>query len=98
MLLKNKMKKKIVDLETNLDFKTRSPIQWQDHEVETFITIQGGPCYTWCTMLVQTHHILTQMHIAITSILEFVKICIVCDNSKYIWNKFVSIEWVGTLI
>jgi hypothetical protein len=46
MLLKNKMKKKIVDLETNLDFKTRSPIQWQDHEVETFITIQGGPCYT----------------------------------------------------
>jgi hypothetical protein len=26
MLLKNKMKKKIVDLEANLDFKTRSPI------------------------------------------------------------------------
>lgn len=78
-----------IDLEANLDLKIRSPIKWQDHEVERFITIQGGQCYTWCTMLVQTHHILTQVHIAISRNMYWI-----CDNTKYIWNQFVSIKSV----
>jgi SOS response regulatory protein OraA/RecX len=33
--------KEIVDLEVDSNFEGRSPIKWQDHEVETLIAIQG---------------------------------------------------------